>query len=155
MGSIACAVGYQQEKSRKNHKAVTRKMKCEFNLTDRSYQLKKAQEAFNAFIRERDKGLPCISCGGTGNKMTAGHFKTDKSLRFHPDNCHGQCWWNCNMNKSGNIAEYRPNLVLKIGDERVEYLEQYHPPANWTLFDIIEIKKLYRVKLKELIKKES
>jgi len=145
---MECAIALGREKKAKKHRADKRS----FNAKDKTYQLKRAQEAFNAYIRERDQQrYGCISCGSTTGKWTAGHFKTDKSLRFHPDNCHGQCWWNCNRNKSGNIAEYRPNLVKKIGEERVAYLEQYHPPPKYTLEQIIEIKEKFKRLHTELI----
>ena len=113
----------------------------------------KAQEAFNRYIRERDRGLPCISCGAFHNKMTAGHYKTlgaYPELRFHPDNCHGQCWYNCNRNRSGNIIEYRKGLVERIGIERVEWLEGKHEAQNYTLEDLREIRGWYTEKLKWL-----
>lgn len=146
--SYPCALTLVQQKKVKAYKAETREMRKERNQKDRGYQLKKAQEAFNAYIRARDpQSQGCISCGSTSGKWTAGHFKTDKALRFHEDNCHGQCWWNCNSNKSGNIAEYRPRLVKKIGIERVEYLEQDHPSPKYTLDDIAAIKTKYKAKL--------
>ena len=148
---IKCAVEYVRRKRAKKQKAETRKMRSEFNAKDKSHQLKLAQAAFNSFIRSRDpQSSGCISCGSTTGKWTAGHYKTDKSLRFVEDNVHGQCWFNCNSNRSGNIAEYRPRLVDKIGLERVEYLEKYHPPKNYTLEEIIAIKLEYRAKLKPL-----
>lgn len=149
-----CAMELARGNRQKKAKKETTRMRREFNLKDRSYQLKLAQAAFNAYIRERDpQSKGCISCGGTTGKWTAGHYKTDKSLRFVEDNCHGQCWFNCNSNKSGNIAEYRPRLVEKIGIERVEALETYHPPPKLTIEEIIEIKELYRAKLKALADK--
>ena len=151
--SIDCAVTYGLEQAQKKKKQETRRMRKEFNDKDRSYQLKKAQEAFNAYIRERDKGLPCISCGTTNAKMTCGHWKSvgaHPALRFTPDNAAGQCWWNCNRNKSGNAIEFRIGLVKRIGVERVEELEKYHPPVNWTLDDIKEITRKFKAKTKEL-----
>ena len=150
--SPRCALDAARAKQAKAFKAETTRLKREHKASDRQYQLKLAQAAFNAYIRERDpQSKGCISCGSTTGKWTAGHFKTDKSLRFHEDNCHGQCWFNCNSNKSGNITEYRPRLVEKIGIERVEALEAYHPPPKLTIEEIIEIKARYKAKLKELV----
>ena len=153
--SIDCALGYNEEKKAKKRQAVTRKMRAEFNAKDRSYQLKKAQEAFNAFIRERDKHQPCISCGTTnpGLRYDAGHYRTigaHPELRFHEDNCFRQCHYNCNINRSGNIVDYRIGLVDRIGRARVDRLEGAHKPKNYTLDEVIEIKIRYRAKLKEL-----
>jgi len=149
--STTCALDLVKAKKAKAYQTETRRMKRERNLSDRSYQLKKAQEAFNAFIRARDKQSDgCISCGITTGRWTAGHYKTDKALRFNEDNCHGQCWWSCNSNKSGNITEYRPRLVEKIGAERVEALEVYHEPPKYTLGEIVAIRDKYKLKLKQL-----
>ena len=148
-----CALELVRVKKKKARRKETAQMRRAANLKDRSFQLKRAQYYFNAFIRERDAGLPCISCALTGNKMTAGHYRSVGSapeLRFNEDNCHGQCWWNCNRNLSGNIIAYRPALLLKIGAARLDIIEGPHPAANLTLSDIIEIKETYRAKTKAL-----
>ena len=151
--SIDCAIAYAQHKRVKKYKEETTRMKREFYANDRSFQMKRAQVAFNAYIRERDKAKPCISCGQTGNKMTAGHYKSVgayPALRFSEDNCHGQCWYHCNSNKSGNIIEYRKGLVDRIGEARVEWLEGPHEPQHLTIEDIKDIKEYYKEKLKLL-----
>ena len=85
---------------------------------------KKAITLFNASIRERDKDLPCISCGKY-NQLQAGHFYSaghHELLRFEEDNVHGQCV-KCNYFLSGNLIKYREGLIKKIGIERVERLD--------------------------------
>jgi hypothetical protein len=85
---------------------------------------KKAITLFNASIRERDKDLPCISCGKY-NQLQAGHFYSaghHELLRFEQDNVHGQCI-KCNCDLSGNLIKYREGLIKKIGIERVERLD--------------------------------
>ncbi len=151
--SIDCAIAYAQQKQAKEFKQETNRMRREFYKSDRQFQLKRAQAAFNAYIRARDKAKPCISCGGTHNKMTAGHYKSVGAypeLRFHEDNCHGQCWYNCNSNKSGNIVEMRKGMVDRIGEERVLWIEGPHEPQNLTLEDIRDICDYYKEKLKLL-----
>jgi len=153
--SPVCALELSREKAARTRKSVTRQMRKDFNASDRSYQLKKAQESFNGYIRERDKGMGCISCGTTDESLRydAGHYRTTGAhpeLRFAEDNCHRQCHYNCNINRSGNITDYRIGLVRRIGSERVEWLERDHPAKKYTLDEIIEIKLKYRKKLKEL-----
>lgn len=88
-------------------------------------QLKKdAVKHFNAFIRSRDQGLPCISCGSpsfehAGHFYSGGHYEY---LRFDPDNVHGQCL-RCNYFLSGNLNQYRINLEKRIGKERLQKLD--------------------------------
>jgi hypothetical protein len=111
------------------------------------------QRVFNAFIRERDAHLPCISCGRfhTGS-YDAGHYRSvgaQPALRFHEDNCHKQCV-PCNQHKSGNVVEYRLGLIARIGAERVAFLEQEHAPAKFTIDEAKAIKAHYIAKLREL-----
>lgn len=76
------------------------------------------------YIRERDKGNPCISCGEY-RTLEAGHFYAAGSyeiLRFNFLNIHGQCK-QCNNHVHGNLLEYRKRLIIKIGIEEVEKLE--------------------------------
>jgi hypothetical protein len=84
----------------------------------------KAQNVFNAFIRRRDEGEPCISCGKY-RKLQAGHFYSagkHNHMRFLEDNVWGQCL-PCNYYLSGNLLKYRENLIRKIGLKRVEALD--------------------------------
>ena len=122
-------------------------------LKTRSDWLKEAQAAFNAFIRERDAALPCISCGRfhTG-AYDAGHYRSvgaQPALRFHEDNCHKQCV-PCNQHKSGNAVEYRLGLIARIGAERVAFLEQEHAPAKLTIEQAKIIKAHYTARLRAL-----
>lgn len=84
----------------------------------------KAQNVFNSFVRERDKNLGCISCG-SWNQIQAGHFYSagnHNNLRFHEHNVNSQCK-KCNYFLSGNLLNYRTNLIVKIGIENVEQLD--------------------------------
>jgi predicted RNA-binding Zn-ribbon protein involved in translation (DUF1610 family) len=116
---------------------------------------KEAQIAFNAFIRERDKDLPCVSCGRHHQgQYHAGHYRTTAAapeLRFEPLNVWKQCA-PCNNHKSGNLIEYRIELVRRIGADRVEWLEGTHEPKRYTIEDLKAIKAEYRAKLRELQK---
>lgn len=93
-------------------------------------QLKKElTKVFNTFIRQRDSKdgyFTCICCDKPlpVAQMHAGHFipSTYSAVRFDPDNVHGQSS-GCNLFKRGNLTEYRPRLVAKIGKDRVEALE--------------------------------
>ena len=109
-------------------------------------QLKtKAQKVFNAFIRERDKDKGCICCGKPG-ELQAGHFYSAgkyNHMRFNEDNVHGQNK-GCNYYKSGNLLEYRKELIKKIGLKRVQKLDllaadrKAHKLDRFYLIEIIE-----------------
>lgn len=121
--------------------------------------LKEAQAVFNRFIRLRDmaNGCGCISCGTRSRiQYCGGHFYTRKArpdLRFNEDNVHLQCNFYCNRNLSGNIEQYRPNLIAKIGPERFEALAVVGR-SDWTIDEIKEIKKKYAAMALELEKLE-
>ena len=115
--------------------------------------MRDAQTAFNAWVRERDAKLPCISCGRHHQgKYDAGHYRTvgsNPALRFEPLNCHRQCS-PCNTHKSGDIVNYRIELVKRIGAELVEWLEGPHEAKRYTIEDLKQITAEYRAKTREL-----
>jgi len=102
---------------------------------------KEAQAAFNSFIRERDKELACISCGRNSKKKVlrgavfhAGHYRSrgaNPELSFVEDNVHKQCAY-CNKDLSGNVTNYRINLIKKIGAKRLEWLEGPHELTRYS-----------------------
>ena len=113
-------------------------------------QLKdKATLYFNRYIRKRDADKPCISCGNVSEQ--AGHFYSGghySGLKFSEDNVHGQCK-RCNYFLSGNLNEYRKNLIQRIGIERVEKLDEIASTYKrigwkWDRFNLIEIIEKYK-----------
>ncbi|MES1989235.1 MAG: recombination protein NinG [Pseudomonadota bacterium] len=129
-------------KSRIDTKTKLDKIK---SLTD---WLKDAERYCNKYVRLRDENLPCISCGTTKNvQYAAGHYRTVKAaphLRFNLDNIQKQCNSYCNRHLSGNISEYRPNLIKKIGIERVEALENNNDIHRYTIEEAKEILAKFR-----------
>lgn len=111
------------------------------------------QRIVNACARERDKDLPCVSCGTfTSASWEAGHYISvgaNKTIRFELDNIHKQCH-RCNNYNGGNAIPYRINLVKKIGLDRVEWLEGWHQPRHYTKEDLRGLKACFREILKEL-----
>ncbi|MGX5662226.1 recombination protein NinG [Diaphorobacter nitroreducens] len=119
-----------------------------------------AQAAFNAFIRARDAGLPCICCGQPfepmkpGGSVDAGHFRSRSSaghLRFNEDNCFAQRK-NCNRPGGTTYGAFRAGVVARIGEARVAALENDNAPHKWTREELIGIRDTYRAKLKEMKK---
>jgi hypothetical protein len=112
--------------------------------------VKVAQTAFNAFIRARDAGKPCISCekplGSEPNTYDAGHFRSVGSaphMRFVDDNVHGQCK-HCNNYLGGNVLAYRKGLIERIGLTRVEQIEADTTLRKYTHEGLREIATQYR-----------
>jgi len=156
--SPACAIldaPKNQEKARKSLAQVERreiKVRKE-KLKSRAEHLKDTQQAFNAWVRERDAELPCISCGRHHQgKYDAGHYRTvgsNPALRFEPLNCHRQCS-PCNTQLSGNIVNYRIALVKRIGAEAVDWLEGPHEAKKYTVEELKAMTADYRAKTREL-----
>jgi hypothetical protein len=132
---------------RKEHREKKLKMK------PRSEWLKDAQEIVNRFIRLRDAGKPCISCNKPMlKKVNAGHYKSvgaHPELRFNEFNINSQCEA-CNTHLSGNIVNYRINLINKIGVDAVEDLEGPHDPLKLTIDEIKQLIATYKLKIKQL-----
>lgn len=157
--SVECAIKLSKEQALKKRKALDKQARLERKqrleaIKTKSAWLKDLQKVFNEFIRLRDKDDPCISCGRFHQgQWHAGHYKTVKAmpeLRFNEDNCHKQCSV-CNNYLSGNLTDYRINLIKKIGIERVEFLERKdHQPLRLTVDEIKSLIAVYKNKIKEL-----
>lgn len=114
--------------------------------------IQKAQKVFNAYIRKRDSKdgyFTCISCFRTLpiEKINAGHYvpvKKSSYLRFHEDNCHAECQFDNGFNEF-HLINYRKHLILKIGEERVEWLEHNQNKVHkWTREELNNIIEKYK-----------
>ena len=115
-----------------------------------------ATSHFNRFIRHRDAPSGWGKCISSGRRLKvpsrnaqAGHFYSAgkyPELRFDEDNVHLQSKSD-NYFVSGNLLEYRKNLIKKIGQERVDRLDRISEMSKKTSF------KWDRIFLIELIEK--
>lgn len=114
---------------------------------------KRTQRLVNKYVRLRDIEKPCISCNQMVRKKEAGHFIAQGSsglFRYDYENIHGQCM-PCNRYKHGNLLEYRINLVKKIGQAKVEYLENNrHVTKKWTREELLEIEYITKTLIKKI-----
>jgi hypothetical protein len=104
-----------------------------------------AQKVFNKWVRQRDEGEPCISCGSFKANQ-AGHYFSQKCfsiVRYDETNVNLQCA-SCNLFKHGNGPEYRIGLVRKYGEDAVKELEERA---------MRKVHKFTRSELEEIIKK--
>lgn len=115
--------------------------------------IKQAEKVFNKFIRLRDVGKPCISCGAKyspsfdpGHLYSAGgHW----AVRFFETNVHGQCK-ECNGMKAGNFDAYYDNLKTRISEPEIMLLNSFaHRTANYTRDELQQIIDKYTNKIKE------
>jgi len=157
------AKGYEFKRKDEKRKDVA--AKAVSNQTVKHW-CKKADTAFQLFIRLRDVGELCISCGKherdikhdpRGGKWDGGHYISKGAgaeLRYSEDNCHKQCK-HCNSGKylSGNSVKYRVRLIVKIGEHRVGVLEGPHEIPHWKWDDYKAVYEWYN-RLNLIIKKE-
>ena len=110
------------------------------------------------YIRKRDEGKPCISCGTPyKSDFDAGHFYPAgkySNLKFNEFNINGQCI-KCNRFNNGNESDYRLNLPLRIGEDNFKKIndlaKEYKKMSfKWYREDVLKIKKYYKEKLKNL-----
>lgn len=127
-------------------------------LKSRADHAKDTQQAFNEWVRLRDSDLPCVSCGRHHDgQYHAGHYRTvaaNPAIRFEPLNAHKQCA-PCNNHKSGDIVNYRIELVKRIGAEAVEWLEGPHEAKKYTIEQLKAMTAEYRAKTRELKKEQA
>lgn len=133
---------------------------------------KKAQVAFNKYIRLRDRNLPCVSCGKNeaevikdmrgvtcGGVWDAGHWRSRGScpeLRFCETNCFKQCK-KCNGG-SGKYGRkealvkdsFKSEVRRRIGRAQLEWVNGPHEPKRYRVEDLKEIEALYKERVKEI-----
>lgn len=158
--SPLCAIHkIAHDKAKKAEKAASEQRialrKAKERIKSRGEWTEDAQTAFNAFIRSRDSGLPCVSCGRHHQgQYHAGHYRTvgaNPELRFCELNVHKQCA-PCNDHLHGNLINYRIELIKRIGQDKVDWLEGPHEPKHYSIDDLKEIKAEYKRLLKEISK---
>jgi len=158
--SPACALATKDKHAKPARKAIADRNRREIKarkekLKSRADHLKDCQAAFNAYIRLRDAALPCVSCGRDANwhgQWHASHYRSVGStpaLRFEPLNVHKACSI-CNSHLSGNIMGYRPELVRRVGEEVVLWIEGPHDPQKWPIEEIKAKTAEFRAKVREL-----
>jgi len=112
----------------------------------RSGLVKKLDQAFSWYIRRRDDGIGCITCGVVKpwQEMQNCHFYSRGRLptRWDETNCHSGCY-RCNVLLKGNYINYTKYMIDRYGREYVDELEVK------SRSDI----KISSVELKEMIEK--
>lgn len=152
-GDPICKAELKRQKERKKAERESTRIRKE-KLKSRNDWLNDVQRVFNAYIRARDGNI-CISCGTQSPDIQycAGHYRSRGGApqhRFNELNVHSQCNHHCNMQLSGNISNYRPALIAKIGLAAVEALENDNKARFYSIPELQALKLHYKAKLKEL-----
>jgi hypothetical protein len=145
-----CVDAWIQEAKVKNWKKTKKKM--QEDLETIQDLVKATQIVFNKYIRLRDKDELCISCKQKPKKSNAGHYYNANNhwnVRFDENNVHLQCE-HCNTFLSGNLINYRENLLKKIGAEEFNVLEgKSKVTRKFTKEELKEIIETYKKKIKQ------
>ena len=126
--------------------------------------VKKLDKVFSQYIRLRDSDANgycrCISCNRVHywKDIQNGHYMSRRylSTRFDEMNCNAQCVA-CNIFNQGNIQMYRQNLIKKIGEKNVDYLE-YNAKGTtkrYSVFELQELIKYYTILVGKLESEKS
>jgi hypothetical protein len=116
----------------------------------------KLQLVFNAYIRARDKGKPCISCGKV-KELQAGHYfpiQGFDGLRYDEDNVSGECEYDNCFNEA-HLIGYGINLKNRLGEEKYNALliraDDYKKNGyKWSRSELLDLIEVYKQKIKEL-----
>ena len=121
----------------------------------------KLDRVFSEYIRLRDTAghtkdgfFKCVSCGQIKpySQADCGHYigRQHMATRFNELNCWAQCR-KCNRFEEGRKADYRRNLVDRIGEDKVLLLEaSQRNTAKISDFEYEEMIKYYKEKIKNL-----
>lgn len=150
--SVPCAMAVVKADKAKEHRAIQKKERAETldmrrKLKTKSEWLRDCQSIVNKYVRLRDAHLGCVSCDKGPEwqgQWHASHFRSVKAapqLRFNLWNIQKSCGV-CNNHLSGNILGYRPELIRRLGEDRVEWIESFNEIIR---YDIEYLKRLKRV----------
>ena len=129
-------------------------------IKTRSDYMKGAQAAWNSYVRWRDHGKPCASCGVVlthkpgGHNIDCSHYRSVGSaphMRFHLHNAAAACV-RCNRNLSGNVAELRKGIIARIGLAKIEAVEADNTVRK---FDVDYLQRIKRIFNKKALRAEK
>lgn len=122
------------------------------------YLLTNVKNVVHKYIRLRDRGESCISCGTKWRyDFQAGHFykaELYSSIRFDEDNIHGQCA-KCNIYDEGNLNNYDLMLPKRIGVDKYNALKKKaendkKQHFKWNREELESIRKTFMSKINDL-----
>lgn len=122
-------------------------------------------KVFQFYVRLRDSRpdgrCQCISCGRfvPFSNIQAGHFRSriHMATRWSELNVNGECA-TCNLEwrNGDHLLDYRINLVRKIGENKVKWLEAYcKETVKWSDFELVLMIKDYSQKCLALSKEKG
>ena len=133
---VECAFDYARAKQQKSIKrSMAQRAKADRDqlkadkerVKPKAKWLAELQALVNQYVRLRDKNEGCISCDKPASwhgQWQGSHFFPRgrcASVRFNLLNIWKSCSV-CNVHLSGNLVEYKPRLIEKIGQQKFDEL---------------------------------
>jgi len=146
---VDCAIKYNKKKAKADKEKIDRLHQEKKERLSLATVLGYTKTRVHQYIRKRDEGKPCISCGTPYKEdFHAGHFYPAgkfTALKFDLNNIHGQCI-QCNRFNEGNFEMYSLNLPNRIGIEEYQKLVKraetsIKVPKKWTRTELKQIQK--------------
>lgn len=115
-------------------------------------------KVFSEYIRQRDANeygrVKCCTCDTTSHwaEMDCGHWqlRSNMGTRFDERNCHAQCKI-CNQHKDGMYDEHSIYIMNRYGPQALsDLVYNARHEKHWMQFEINELVKEYKTKLKQL-----
>ena len=146
--SLACFKAPRKPLKVKKVKVSTVKKK---KPKTRSYYVKQLDKVFSEYIRRRDDGKGCVTCGikKPWQEMQACHYysRGKYPTRWHELNVHSGCY-RCNVLLKGAYTDYALFMFSTYGAEKVQELyDLAHSGEKITTPVIREKIEEYRIKL--------
>ena len=156
-----CSPGCAMKKVRSDKKQERESIKQrKEKIKTRQEWLAECQAIANRYARIRDAKDGCISCDKPSTwpgQWHGSHFRSvgaASAVRLNLWNIHKACSV-CNHHLSGNVAEYRPRLVEKIGLAKVEWLESQNQLVRYDIEYLKRYKKVIGKRLKRMEKSQD
>ena len=153
-----CAIALNYKVKKQNKENLNNLIAEDKAKKSLSKHIKNTVQIVHRYIRERDKGKPCISCGAPyKDDFDAGHFFPAgkfTALKFDYDNINGQCI-QCNRFNEGNFELYSLSLPNRIGMEKYQELIKrakttVKTAKKWTRDELNKIKADAKAKIKKI-----
>lgn len=166
-----CIDGYAEAQAEKAQRKAAKQARAEAKvqraenkrrkeaIKPRQQWLAECQAIANRYARIRDAKDGCISCDKPASwdgQWHGSHFRSvgaASAIRLNLWNIHKACSV-CNHHLSGNIAGYRPRLVKKIGQDKVDWLEAQNHLVRYDIEYLKKYKQVMGKRLKRLEKKQ-
>jgi hypothetical protein len=158
-----CAIDYNLASKEKNNRLNALKSRKETKVKLEKYKtwqqwFDECKAIAQEYARLRDRFDGCISCDKASDwwgQWHGSHFRPAgnfKAVALNLLNIHKGCS-ECNNYKSGNLIEFQDRLIVKIGQDRVDWLKSQTQPYRHSIEYLKRYKQVMGKRLRRLEKR--